>query len=261
MIESFFQSLEQERVAYLLISGQATILYGAAMFSEDIDLWVEPSVSNIEPLRRVMHAVGATYYKLTPPLDETTLVRGHGFHFRLPDEPEVYVDVMGQPPRVPIFSEVLPDAVEMTTAWGRIPTIGIKHLVALKTTQRLEDYPVITQLVLRYMERTAAPDEADFRWALDNLYTADALVEFLRAHPDASGLCGQLIPVGSDIARQMVAGEDIEEPLRMDLERWFGERMLVRRQSDREYWREIIKELRGFRRAGMLMPVGELVRV
>ena len=37
MIASFFQSLETHRVAYLLISGQATVLYGAATFSEDID--------------------------------------------------------------------------------------------------------------------------------------------------------------------------------------------------------------------------------
>ena len=43
MIASFFQSLDTHRVAYLLISGQATVLYGAATFSEDIDLWVEPA--------------------------------------------------------------------------------------------------------------------------------------------------------------------------------------------------------------------------
>ena len=42
MIRSFFQSLEDKQVAYLLISGQATVLYGAATFSEDIDLWVKP---------------------------------------------------------------------------------------------------------------------------------------------------------------------------------------------------------------------------
>ncbi len=40
MIASFFQRLEQCGVRYLLISGQATILYGAATFSEDVDIWV-----------------------------------------------------------------------------------------------------------------------------------------------------------------------------------------------------------------------------
>jgi hypothetical protein len=44
MIKNFFQSLEAGGVEYLLISGQATVLYGAATFSEDIDLWVNPKM-------------------------------------------------------------------------------------------------------------------------------------------------------------------------------------------------------------------------
>ena len=40
MIVDFFQNLDARRLEYLLISGQATVLYGAATFSEDIDLWV-----------------------------------------------------------------------------------------------------------------------------------------------------------------------------------------------------------------------------
>ena len=43
MIASFFQRLEADGVDYLLISGQATILYGAATFSEDVDIWLRPA--------------------------------------------------------------------------------------------------------------------------------------------------------------------------------------------------------------------------
>ena len=47
MIASFFQNLDARHVEYLLISGQATVLYGAATFSEDIDLWVnKPTIGN-----------------------------------------------------------------------------------------------------------------------------------------------------------------------------------------------------------------------
>jgi len=46
MIANFFQNLEHHGVEYLLISGQATVLYGAATFSEDIDLWVNPTETN-----------------------------------------------------------------------------------------------------------------------------------------------------------------------------------------------------------------------
>jgi hypothetical protein len=64
MIVNFFQNLDARHVEYLLISGQATILYGAATFSEDIDLWVNPSDENY---RRLLTALGdshARYYKL-----------------------------------------------------------------------------------------------------------------------------------------------------------------------------------------------------
>jgi hypothetical protein len=43
MIANFFQSLDRHKVEYLLISGQATVLYGAATFSEDIDLRIHPT--------------------------------------------------------------------------------------------------------------------------------------------------------------------------------------------------------------------------
>ena len=46
MIANFFQSLSRHGVEYLLISSQATVLYGAATFSEDIDLWLNPTEDN-----------------------------------------------------------------------------------------------------------------------------------------------------------------------------------------------------------------------
>jgi hypothetical protein len=48
MIANFFQSLGSHGVEYLLISGQATVLYGAATFSEDIDLWINPTPENCD---------------------------------------------------------------------------------------------------------------------------------------------------------------------------------------------------------------------
>ena len=104
MIANFFQRLEQTETAYLLISGQATILYGAATFSEDIDLWISPSVENLARFLEALRASRARFYKLTPPLAVEFLERGHGFHFTRPGAPsEAYLDVMGKPPRVGSF--------------------------------------------------------------------------------------------------------------------------------------------------------------
>jgi len=257
MIESFFRSLERENVAYLLISGQATILYGAAVFSEDVDLWVRPTDANIIALTAALRAVHATYYKLTPHLSVRHMTKGHGFHFLIPAKPDIFLDVMGQPPRVPSFDDVLGTSTVMNTVWGNIPTIGIKHLAALKSTQRLGDYPIISQLVLRYMENASEPDHADIAWAYANLHTFDELEEFLRAYPAARTQCEA--PAVGALAAAIESGSIIDSRTRLNVEHWLSERILRLREDDRGYWTEIIGELRQLRRAGKLMPVGSPV--
>lgn len=42
-MKSLFRSFEKEGVRYLLIGGQAAILYGASHFTQDLDLWVDPA--------------------------------------------------------------------------------------------------------------------------------------------------------------------------------------------------------------------------
>jgi hypothetical protein len=65
MVANFFQNLESARVEYLLISGQAAVLYGAATFSEDIDLWINPPPENCDRFLAALQASRALYYKLT----------------------------------------------------------------------------------------------------------------------------------------------------------------------------------------------------
>lgn len=49
-MKNFGRAFERHGVRYLLISGQATVLYGASQFSEDVDVWVEPTESNWRPI-------------------------------------------------------------------------------------------------------------------------------------------------------------------------------------------------------------------
>lgn len=78
MIASFFRHLEQHGVRWLLISGLATILYGAATFSEDVDLWVLPTEPNFERFKAALRESQARYYKLTPALSRD-LISEQGF--------------------------------------------------------------------------------------------------------------------------------------------------------------------------------------
>lgn len=106
MIKKFFLTLNRSQIEYMLISGQATVLYGAATFSEDIDLWVAPDTANWQKFIVSLQKLKAKVYKLTPPIKPEFIQKGHGFHFEFVPtgkEPVCFLDVMGVVPRVGIF--------------------------------------------------------------------------------------------------------------------------------------------------------------
>jgi len=260
MIANFFRNLNEREVDYLLISGQATILYGAATFSEDIDLWLNPVAKHILAFRDALQAADARYYKLTPPLTKEFLKRGHGFHFLLKSgsESEVFLDVLGTPPRVDSFASACAASQWMDTEWGRVRTIGIKDLVELKKTQRLEDYPVVSNLALAWFEQ---PDckrsRADYRWALQNIFTLTALRQFFEEHPQAI----EALPA-RDASERMAFGEcvaaDKEAPdaTATKVERYMQQQIAALQQADRRYWRSIIAELKQLRASDKLVSEG-----
>ena len=264
MIANFFQSLERHGVEYLLISGQATVLYGAATFSEDIDLWINPTEKNRERFLLALCACRACYYKLTPPLTSENLLRGHGFHFVLPDENagEFFLDVMGKPPRTSSFAEAWAPSRQMETEWGAIWTVRIKPLVDLKKNQRLEDYPIISKLTLAWFEQPECKNtNDDFSWALQNIFTLAELTEFFTSHPAAVETAEKFSRDLAEFGRRITAGREIEEKVERAAGEFFQRRISELQSADRNYWREIIRELKEWRAAGKLMREGEMVRV
>ncbi|HEX6563901.1 MAG TPA: hypothetical protein VF020_06435 [Chthoniobacterales bacterium] len=261
MIESFFRDLDASEVKYLLISGQASVLYGAATFSEDIDLWLEPSQANLERFRSVLSGHEARFYKLTPPFELEIMRRGHGFHFILPEgsnEP-VFLDVMGCPPRTGPFSAVRDRSKSLETEWGAIPTIGIWDLVELKKTQRIEDYPVIGRLVLAAALQGLTRVE-EVGWALTNIFTLPELRRFFEELPGVLDLWpeGQHVEL-REFGLHAVRDEDAAGTVERAVQELFQQRISVCQHADRIYWRPIIAELRAFRRDNRLMQEGELV--
>lgn len=262
MIESFFRHLEEHEVDWLLISGQATILYGAATFSEDIDLWVDPEPPNLERFQAALRASRAVHYKLTPPLTAEFAARHHAFHFVVPHQPAdlpVYLDVMACPPRAGTFVAARKNARTFSTQWGALPTVGIRELVELKKTQRLRDYPVISRLALAWLEERQPRDEAAVTWALENIFTLTELRSFLlRPEVSSSKALGRHELVRR-AAEQLSASSQLEESLEDALEDWFDGRIALLRRADRRFWRPVIDELRKLRAAGRLMVEGSPV--
>ncbi len=263
MIASFFQSFETQGVEYLLISGQATVLYGAATFSEDIDLWVNPTSENRDRLLGALRACGACHYKLTPPLTVEHLQRGHGFHYILGRETadEVFLDVMGTPPRVGGFPEARQSRRWMDTGWGRLPVVGLRHLVELKKTQRLEDYAIISRLARLWFAQPECPQEPeDYRWAWENVFTLGDLQSFVEQRPAVLDCVPSHFPsTVHEFARQAAADVEMPEGLEEAVSGWLQSRMARLQKADRDYWRPIIAELKRFRGHDLLVPEGQPV--
>ncbi len=234
-----FRSFERFGVEYLLISGQAAILYGAATFSEDVDLWIRPTPENATRLLRALAACQGRVYKLTPALTRKNLRAGHGFHFVIPGRPApVYLDVMGRPPRVGAYRQARRRAHDVATPWGRIPVISIPDLIALKRTRRLSDYEVISNLVQVRLAAERDPTPEVWRWAYRNSYRVEDRLAIARRigvrRPPAALRRGIL----AEVARLQAA--------------------------DSAYWRGIIADLRRLLRARRLLaegtPVAHLLR-
>ena len=260
MIANFFQSLNSGGVEYLLISGQATVLYGAATFSEDIDLWINPTESNRERFLASLKGCGARYYKLTPRLTTTSLHRGHGFHFVLGNEQNpVFLDIMGNPPRVGDFASANEQAQWMQTEWGDVRTVGIKTLVELKKTQRLEDYPIISKLALAWFDQPeCTANEIEFSWAVQNIFTLPELATFFHEHPQAVN-APRIHDALAVFGRQLLRDGDTTETTDNDTREILQSRIAFLQSADRNYWRDIIAELKALRAAGLLMQEGNPV--
>ena len=263
MIANFFRTLTEHGVESLLISGQASVLYGAATFSEDVDLWINPTTANCERFLSAMRACSAQFYKLTPPVTVAHLRRGHGFHFLLPaaDEPEIFLDMLGAPPRVGEFADAVSVAQWMDTSWGRLHVIGLKQLVELKKTQRLEDYPIISKLALAWLDQPAhRRNDDELSWAMDNIFTAPELRPLFELCPAAADLPGVEPSSGlRDFGQQLLATGEVSEKIIGHVTGWMQQRIAAYQQADRAYWRPIIADLRSLRQAGQLMNEGDPV--
>lgn len=259
MTRSFFRQLTADKVRYLLISGQATVLYGAATFSEDLDIWLYPAAHNVRRFIKALRKLRACYYKLTPPLSPAYLHKGHGFHFVLPGDKgaDWYLDVMGVPPRVSRFEMAWRRSTLMQTPWGIVPVVGVPDLVKLKKTRRMEDYAVIGRLVLEMMSRSdRRPNRRLARWAVQNIFSLALLTELIQKQPWVAtlpdhGLAG-LRTFGSKIMKGVKPGQILERRI----EREMMGRMTACQAADRLYWRPIIAELKSLHDQGRLMPEG-----
>jgi len=146
-------------VRYLLMGGQACILYGGAEFSRDTDLVLLGDEANLGRLRTALDELQAETIAV-PPFEKRYLDEGLAVHFRCrhPDAPGMRVDVMTRLPGLPDFHKLWEARVTMDLDGEPVDVLCLPDLIRAKKTQRDKDWSMIRRLMeANYFLQGTAP--------------------------------------------------------------------------------------------------------
>ncbi len=227
-------------VRYLLMGGQACILYGGAEFSRDIDLAVLASPDNLNRLRDALAALQASVIAV-PRLETAHLKRGHAVHFRCahPEAAGLRIDVMSVMRGLDSFEELWHRRTTMELEPGfAVDALALPDLVKAKKTQRDKDWPMIRRLLeADYARARANPTEAQVRFWFRECRTPALLCELANRH---AGIWRE-----ERQARPLLALAQTGTVLA--LEQALLTEELQEREVDRRHWEPLRKELEHFR--------------
>jgi hypothetical protein len=221
------------------MGGQASVFYGAAQVSKDIDLVLLADTANFQRLGHALEELGAERIAV-PPFDPGILNRGHAVHFRChaPGVEDLRLDVMTR----------LRGVADFTLLWERRTVIGantgeefnllsIPDLVAAKKTQRTKDWPIIELLVtIHFRENREHPAAEHVSFWLREARTPELLAEVARRFPAEAGRESASRPLIALVA-------DFDE-LRAALDA----EVRAEQAKDRQYWAPLRAELEQLRR-------------
>jgi copper chaperone CopZ len=125
------RALNEERARYVLIGGFAVILHGFVRTTKDIDLLIDPSVENLQRVKRALAVLPDNAIALVADND----VKNYGV-VRVADE--VVVDLMASAGTVD-YDSAQSDIERITVEGVLIPVAGKKSLMKMKDTPRPSD--------------------------------------------------------------------------------------------------------------------------
>lgn len=240
-IRKVLSSLRKHRVRYLLMGGQACVLYGAAEFSRDADLAIVASRENLTRLKRALKELQAECIAV-PPFQRRYLDKGLAVHFRCkhPEAFNIRIDIMSKMRGVESFEILWKRRTTFHFLGETIEFLSLPDLVKAKKTQRDKDWPMVERLVeSNYFQNRAKPSAEQIQFWLQELRTPSLLMEVISRFPRE---CEEMLPSRSLLAHgQAHETALLEEELRAEEQ---GER-----DADRRYWQPLRRELEALRRA------------
>ena len=242
-LKRVLETLEKNKVRYILLGGQAVVAYGAAQFTRDADFWIQPTQANVRRLRNAMRELGASS-RFLPPLELKWLAKGHGVHFSFTVQGRRYhLDFLGKPPRVLGFMQARHDATTVPWHGLEIKVLDIPRLVQTKKTDRDKDYLAIQTLVdgvLAETMRKKRPSTRVVTWLMHESRSPSQLKFMVAKWKSARRVAGLSTRKAANLAFRNAPASAIEMALRQEEEGL--------KQENRAYWKPFLVELRALHR-------------
>ncbi len=224
------------RVRFLLMGGQACVLYGGSEFSRDTDIAILPDRKNLGSLDAALTELQAELIAV-PQLSIEHLLKGHAIHFRCkhPGARDMRLDIMSVMRNAPSFETLWKRRTTLKLSDGlAVDVISLPDLIEVKKTQRDKDWSHIRRLVeAHYLENKDRSSPENIRFWLTEARTPEIIRMLCSQHPDRVKelrkqrrlLC--LLPGCTEeaLTSALMAEEEKE------------------RDADRLYWRPLLKEL------------------
>jgi hypothetical protein len=121
---NFLKSLQNHEVKFLILGGHAAIYYGVNRNTGDLDILIEPTVTNGLKLICVLKELQLEIPDIKPNEFESPLVLSFGF------EPDA-VDILNYTPGIE-FSKVYSNSILVDISELKVPMIDIRDLIANK---------------------------------------------------------------------------------------------------------------------------------
>lgn len=240
-IRKVLSTLATNEVRYLLMGGQACVLYGAAEFSRDCDIAILCESANLDRFKAAIRELDAEPIAV-PPFQLDYLLRGHAVHFRCQasDAAGIRLDVMAKMRGVAPFDELWQRRTTIIDdANVAIDVMALNDLVTAKKTQRDKDWPMIRRLIeANFATRPTHPDLEQLQFWLSEARTPEVLIEVARIYPE---LANSLVLQRPLLASALAAD-------RPTIVKQLAEEELAERHEDELYWRPLRLELEQLRR-------------
>lgn len=235
------ETLKKHRLRYLLMGGQACVLYGAAEFSRDTDIHIYADQDSLAALGSAMTELQAEVIAV-PPFEKRYFDQGLAVHFRCQraDVEGMRLDAMSVMRGVEPFAVVWERRTTIEYEDGlTLDVLDVQDLVRAKKTRRDKDWPMIRRLVeSHYADFHQQPTDDRIKFWLRESRTPAILIELADRFPVESAAVIQSRPalrfakVETEV--ELVTALEVEEK--------------AERAADDAYWKPLMSQIHELRR-------------